>query len=105
MVTMQQIRNDLREIRYFYSKQKMFENASQCVVESSVVEKVNRYNQAIKNAPVRLYDLYISLYTQNNTQASLAYDWDYSNDYIKQLNKQLCEYLLSIFNKGVNYEK
>lgn len=105
MVTMQQVRNDLRGIRYFYSKQKMFEDASRCIVANSVLEKVERYNQAMKNAPARLFDLYISLYTQNNTQAALAYDWDFSNDYIKQLNKQLCEYLMKCFNEGVEYEK
>lgn len=59
----------------------------------------------MKNAPARLFNLYISLYTQNNTQAALAYDWDFSNDYIKQLNKQLCEYLMKCFNEGVEYEK
>jgi hypothetical protein len=52
------------------------------------------YNQAVKDAPARLYDLYISLYVQNNSQAALAYEWDYTNDYIKRLNNRLCEYLL-----------
>lgn len=101
MVTMQAIREDLKEIRYYYSKQKLFDSASKCVVESSVLEKVNRYNQAVKNAPARLYDLYISVYTQNNTLFAMTYEWDYCYDYIKQLNKQLCEFLLHYFN-GTN---
>ena len=100
MVTMQAIREDLREIRYYYSKQKMFEDSSKYVVARSVLEKVNRYNEAVQNAPARLYDLYISLYVQNNTQAALAYDWDFCNDYIKRLNKQLCEYFFKVFNSA-----
>lgn len=36
MVTMQQVRDDLKEIRYYYSKRKDFEAASKCVVESAV---------------------------------------------------------------------
>ena len=64
MVTMQAIREDLRQIR----------------------------------APPQLYDLYISLYVHNNTQAALAYEWDFCNDHIKRLNKQLCEYFLKVFS-------
>ncbi len=98
MVTMKQVREDLREIRYYYSKQKEFE-AAKCVVESAVFEKVNRYNQAIRTAPPRLYDLYISVYTQNNTLYALTYEWDFCYEYIKQIHKQLCEYLVKFFNE------
>jgi len=94
MLTIQKIRDDLKEIRYYYSKQKMFDNASKTVVQSSVLNKVERYNQAVKDAPARLYDLYISLYVYNNSQATLAYDWDLAEVYIRELNKKLCEFLL-----------
>lgn len=100
MVTMQTIREDLREIRYYYSKRELFDNVSKVVLPNSVLDKAERYNRAVAGAPVRLYDLYVSLYVQNNTQAALAYDWDFSPDYIKQLNKQLCEYLFGVFNGG-----
>lgn len=98
MVTMQAIREDLRQIRYYYSKKKAFEDAAKYVIPSSVLEKVDRYNQAVKDAPPRLYDIYVALYVQNNTQAALAYEWDYCNDHIKRLNKQLCEYFFKVFN-------
>jgi hypothetical protein len=94
MLSIKKIREDLRDIRYYYSKQKMFDAAAKTVVQSSVLNKVDMYNQAVKDAPARLYDLYVSLYVNNNTQDGLAHVWHYSPDYIKQLNKQLCEYLL-----------
>ena len=96
MLTIQKIREDLKEIRYYYSKQKMFDSVSKTVIQSSVLDKVNKYNQAVKDAPARLYDLYISLYVYDNTQEALAYDRDCSCDYIRQLNKRLCEYLLKV---------
>jgi len=102
MLTKQKVREDLKEIRYYYSKQKMFDDAGKTVVQSAVLEKVSKYNQAVKDAPARLFDLYISLYVQNNSQAALAYDWDFSTDYIKQLNKQLCEFLLFVFSQEAN---
>lgn len=93
-LTIQKIREDLKDIRYYYSKQKIFDSNLKIVVQSSVVEKVNRYNEAVKNAPARLYDVYVSLYVQNNTQEALAFDWDFSPEYIKLLNRQLCEFFL-----------
>lgn len=97
-MTIHGIRENLRDIRYYYSKQKDFEFAAKTVGQSAVVDTVNKYNQAVKDAPARLYDLYVSLYVLNNNQAALAYEWDKSNDYIKQLNKQLCEFLLKVLD-------
>ena len=93
MKSLSQIREDLKDIRYYYSKQKMFDGLAKSVVQNEVVEKATKYNEAMRKAPVRLYDLYVSLYINNNTQAALAFDWDVSCEYIKMLNKSLCEYL------------
>ena len=92
-MTLQQIRQDLRDIRYYYSKKALFDSLSGVVVPSALLEKVGQYNTAMQGAPARLFDLYLSLYIRDNTQAALADEWNYSNDYIKQLNLQLCEYL------------
>ena len=59
----------------------------------AILNKVERYNAAIKAAPARLYILYISLYVKNNTQAALADDWGYTREYIKEINQKLVEYL------------
>ena len=93
-MTIQEIRQDLRDIRYYYSKKEQFDRASNIILPKALLEKIERYQKAMLNAPARLLDLYISLYVQNRSQAALAYEWNYSNDYIKQQNKQLCDYLL-----------
>lgn len=95
MLTLQRIRKDLRDIRYYYSKQKDFDKAAPIVGKNSVLDKVSKYNKAVRDAPARLYDVYVSLYVNNNTQDALAYDWDCTDDYIRQLNKQLCVYFLN----------
>ena len=93
-MTIQEIRSDLRAIKYYYSKQKEFENAAETVGESKVVETVRRYNQAVTNAPPRLY-------VHNNTQETVSFDWDCCVEYIRRLNKQLCIFLLEYF-KGAS---
>ncbi len=98
-MTLKDIRNDLNEIRYYYSIKKVIDDASKYTGENSIIEKVEKYNAAILNAPVKLYNVYINLYVLNNTQAALAFEWGLSSDYIKQLNKQLCEFLLKTLEK------
>ncbi|MDE6549974.1 MAG: hypothetical protein K2M44_00505 [Clostridia bacterium] len=93
MITMQQIRQDLKEIRYYYSQRKELDAAALIIGENAVVKKAKRYNLAIDRAPLILYRLYYGLYVMNNSQSALAYDWDKCVDYIKQLNGRLCDYL------------
>lgn len=105
MLTLVQIRNDLKEIKYYYSHQKTFDRALQRIANNSIIEKVNRYSAALSNAPARLYDLFFSLYVDNNTQQSVADLWCYSVDYIKRLNKKLyciCNRCFSGLVVGIN---
>ncbi len=99
MKTINEIRTDLREIRYFYSKHKDFENASKEIGTSSVLDLANEYNSVIQNASARMYDLYVALYINNNTQAAVADDFGLTESYIRKLNKALCEYFFKEFNK------
>ncbi len=98
-MTFQEVRKDLRAIRYYYTKQKEFEKAAETVGANKVEETVERYNQAVTNAPPRLYEVYVELYVHNNTQETLAFDCDCCVEYIKRLNKELCEFLLNYFKE------
>ena len=97
-MTLQQIREDLREIRYYYAKQKEFEQAARCGVGNKIVDKIVLYNKAIASAPMKLYDLYIALYVQNNSLVAVADDWDYSDAHMKWLSRQLNQFLLSLLS-------
>ena len=96
-MTLQQIRQELRDIRYYYSHKELFDNIIDVVLPSTLTDKILRYNKAMERAPVRLLDIYIVLYLNGRTQASVAADRGYSNDYIKQMNLQLCQYLQQAF--------
>ena len=104
-MTKQEIRNDLHEIRYYYMHRAIFEQARAVIAESSVLDKVNKYAKAISSSPLRLYMLYIKLYTEGNTQLSLANSMGYSEGYIKILNKQLIEYLFAYFSNSEKEDK
>ena len=95
MLTAVQVRNDLREIRYYYAMKELFDRSSKTVKPLAVIQKVERYNTAMQNAPARLFILYVSLYVENNTQTVLAEEWQLTPDYMKELNNKLIAYLQS----------
>ena len=98
-MTVDELRKDLSDIRYYYSRKVMFDRAAGCVAKNAAIALAERYNGAIRNAPPRLYDLYISLYIENNTQASLAEKWGYSESHIRYLTRQLYAFFQGAFEK------
>lgn len=93
MVSLDKIREDLREVRYYYTRKELFDETFKSISTNVILEKVYRYNEAIRSAPVRLYDLYVCLYTKNYTQAALAIELDYTTEYIQMLHKKLLLFL------------
>jgi hypothetical protein len=102
MITLTTIRNDLKEIRYYFARKEMFDKAFASTGENDIVKKVNLYNKAIIKATPKLYDLYVSLYVKNNTQESLANELCYTPEYIQMLNKQLLKFLQTKLEEGEN---
>lgn len=93
-MNLSEIMEDLKDIRYYYAHKDVFESAARENVYNDVVRKVRKYTALVEKAPPILFDLYVSLYMLNNTQAAFAYDRDYTTNYIKELNNKLCLYIL-----------
>ena len=94
------IREDLKDIRYYYTRKSMFDKASASVGENTILNKIEKYNSLVRLAPPRLYDIYVSLYLDNNTQESLSDKLGYSVEYISKLNGQLVRF----FQKTIKEE-
>lgn len=92
-MTIQSVREDLNEIRYYLARKKQLDDASIVIGNNKVVDMINRYHCAMQSAPVKLYDVYASLYVENNTQESLSNKWCYSREHITRLTKMLYQYL------------
>jgi len=88
----EQIRNDLKDIKYYYARKNFIDKSSEIIGRNEVYEKVEKYNKMICLAPMRMYDLYVSLYKENNTHESLAESICYSVDYVAKLNQQLVKF-------------
>lgn len=98
-MTIQDIKDELQEVKYYYRHKAMFDRALSTVSKNKVLEKVTRYNDLVQDAPAQLFGLHVAIYTENNTQLDVALDWGLSEGYVKNLNRKLCEYLLEKINE------
>lgn len=93
MVSLKKIREDLKDVRYYYARKEVLDEAFKTISTNQIVEKVMRYNDAVRTASPKLYDLYVCLYTKNYTQEGLADELHYTPEYVQMLNKQLLLFL------------
>ena len=87
-MTLDQVKSDLKEIQYYYAKQKELDGASRTIGASKIAKKVE------------LYEVYVSLYVNNNTQLTLSFDWDCSLEYVKRLTRKLRLFLKNQLEGG-----
>lgn len=93
MLKTSQIKQDLKEIKYYYTMKKTFDMAEEEIKPEIILNRVHRYNAVMKNAPAKLYIMYYSLYINCNTHQALADEWGYSREYVTFLNEKLVNYL------------
>lgn len=101
MMTINQVREELKEIRYYMFRKEVFEKSGISVGKIHIEERVALYNRIICEATPRLYDIYVSLYLENNTQESLSEKVGYSLVHINRLNTQLIKF----FQQKLNAEQ
>lgn len=97
--TFQEIKEDLNNIRYYYSRKKALDEAFRNIGYNSIVKKVEFYNELIKDANPKLCDLYVSLYVNNHTQESLSEAMCYTRESVNLMNKRLIYYFQDKISK------
>ncbi len=101
LITNEDIRGNLKNIRFYYSYIKDFKN-DWAKFDNNLINTVNLYNSIIRKAPIRLYHMYYELYIENHTQHSLANKLCYCEGYIQQLNRKLILFLYENLNQTVD---
>lgn len=99
-MTLEQIRTDLNDIKRYYASKELFDAAFKVTGANVVLEKVKKYNEAMRYAQPNLYELYVRLYINHCSQRELADQMSIVSDYVTQLNKKLTVYLQENLNKG-----
>lgn len=93
-MSIEQVRNDLKEIKYYHSHKKILETSFVHTGQNSFVEKMENYNKLICNAPLKLHEVYAGLHIDGYSQEELAERLGVTRVYIYQLNRKLVEYFV-----------
>ena len=92
MLTAETVKRDLCDIRYYYSRKAELVATEKVLGPLAVRRTAAKYNCAVKGAPLRLYDLYASLYVAGTTQEAVALELGYTPQYIRKLIAGLVAY-------------
>ena len=100
MVTMQEIRKELQDVRYYYKRKEAFDKMLKNGNSNTVLGTVAKYAEVLKTAPQRLLDTYYGLYVENKTQEAFASDLGFSPEYIRRWNAELLTFLQKELSKN-----
>ena len=101
MVTMEQIKKELANILYYFSRKDTFAKAFDSVGQNGILVTVTRYNQIICMAPPRVYEVYVCLYIECCTYEAAAERLGYSVSYIYKSNKKIVDFFYDAMNQEV----
>lgn len=99
MITMEIIKSELEDIKYYHSRRESFDKAFDAVGKNTILQTLERYNKVICFASPKLYEIYVYLYIKCCTQEETAEELCYSVNYVYKLNKKMLEFFYDNMNK------
>ncbi len=98
-MTTNEVRNDLKKIRYYYERQTDMDIACQTTGQQTIKELVEKYNEALKKIAPQYLDTYVGLYVNGNTQEGFADEMGKSVMTIRRYNLTLMQYLAKVLSE------
>jgi len=98
-MTLAEVRDNLTEIRAYYAHKELFELGFKETGDNTIVKIARAFNDIMKYAPARMYELYVYLYINNHLQVEYADEFGYAPEYVRNLNKNLAEYIQTKINE------
>lgn len=93
MKTYKEIREDLKNIRYYFSRKDAMSERAVILGECNILKTIAMYNEVVCQAPPKLYDLYYFIYVENNTHESAADKIGVGREYITRLHAKLLRFI------------
>lgn len=93
MKTLEEIRKDLLQIRFYQKHKAVMDLAIKSVGNNQVLDLVNKYNALMTSAPAKLFSIYAFLYIEGYSQEEAAEKLYYSPQYVQRMNVRLLHFL------------
>ncbi len=97
-MTRKEVKRDLHEIRYYLRRKSEIDYASR-PVGTHDLEKLLYYNELMRKAPIRLYEVYLTVYIHGMTFEEASESLCLSVTYVFCLQKALIDYLVKATNR------
>ena len=91
MKTLQQVREDLRNIRYYCQRKDHLKTNEES--DSAGKQLYDTYLKVAKTAHARLYDIYLRMYVEGLSQLATAGELGYSSQYVQREHIKLVKFL------------
>ena len=98
-MTKQELLAELQDVRYYNTHREIFRKAENTGFKAKTLELIGKYDDLIRNAPLRLQMVYHKIFTEGKTQADAAKELGISVSYTKSLMRKLNAYLLERINR------
>lgn len=100
MKSIQDIRNELKEIKTYYMFKTKIASGADLVGDNAVVQLLEKYNSIIRSAKTNLYTVYVCIYVNGLSHEETAYRLNYSPQHIERLVRQLLVFFQKSFEGG-----
>lgn len=84
-MTKQELMAELQDVRYYNTHREMFRKAENTGFKADALQKIGKYADLIRTAPLRLQMVYHKIFTEGKTQADTAKELGISVGYTKSI--------------------
>lgn len=92
-ISIEQIKQDLKDIQYYHSHQAIFQKAVMTEAIKIMICKAVTYQEIMMSAPFDLFIIYEGLYVHKQTQKALAEYLEISQRTVRRRREQIYQYL------------
>ncbi len=96
MKNLQEIREELKLVREYNFALRSAEKGAKIIIPSEIKALLERYVDAVKDAPKPVQRAYSGLYEKGCSQRTLAAEWGVTEKYVQILNKRLLLFFQSL---------
>lgn len=93
MISESIIKTDLENIKYYSVRKYVLNPYFNTFAENDIVALTEKYNNAMKSAPIKLYHLYVLRYLKGCTQEDIANEMGFTHTTIHSMHNTLIEWL------------
>lgn len=97
-MTIEQVREELKDVKLYYSRRAFFDKAKTDDFVQRIKSNVEKYDRLILEVPTTYFKIFNLIYHEGKTQFQVSLELSYSKRNVEMLHSALIEFFVSIQN-------